>query len=138
MKKFLALLISAVVLLSFTGCLPKKSDNDVLAAVKKNIDAMNTENIEEYMSVIDTPNYEEMKATVQSLFDAYDLKVEVSDLKVKKQTDTEAEVSCTQITKKVSGPEFKDNKTKAVHYLKKVDGNWKIYKTDVISVEEIK
>jgi uncharacterized membrane protein len=44
-------------------------------------------------------------------------------------------VKYVQITKKVSGPAFRDNKVTGIHILKKSDGKWKIYNTEIKDVK---
>ena len=137
MKKFMPFIILLGVLI--VGCTGSNSENDtqILAAITANLKAMEREDIEATMATIDpsSSGYEMTKEMINVIFEQYDLKYELSDLKVIKRTDKEAEVGFTQITRKVTGPEFRNNKITGVHVLRKSDGAWKIFSSQIKTTE---
>jgi ketosteroid isomerase-like protein len=140
MKKAFAVLLALILGIAVAGCSIKSRvspEEQVLAVVQQNLDAFNKEDVDGYMKTMDVENVDETVNYMKQLFSQYDLKAELSDMKVTKIEGNEAEVSCVQITKKISGPDFQNNKTTAVHYLKKVNGEWKIYKTEAKSSEPV-
>ena len=56
-------------------------------------------------------------------------------MKVTEETDLEAKIEFVQITSKLKGPEFKNNKATGVHTLKKDGDSWKIYSTEMTDVQ---
>jgi hypothetical protein len=48
---------------------------------------------------------------------------------VTNKTASEAAVHFVQITRKVSGPAFRDNRVEGEHLLHKKDGKWLVYDT---------
>jgi hypothetical protein len=49
--------------------------------------------------------------------------------------DREAKVRFSQVTRKISGPEFRDNRVSGVHVLRKLNGEWKLFDTERIKVD---
>lgn len=49
----------------------------------------------------------------------------------------EAHVRFVQVTRKESGPEFRDNRIDGTHILRPSDGDWKIWTTETESVEPL-
>lgn len=142
MKRILVWIFAVLFCICLTGCFSisvTSSDDEekILEAIKINCDAFNNEDIDAYMSVITgTEEFLEMvRNSTLETFKTYEAKLELPELKVTKKDGLEAEVSFTQITKWISGPEFKDYKSTGIHYLKKVDGKWKIYKSETLTTE---
>lgn len=69
------------------------------------------------------------------LFRDYDLKLDIESVRILKISENKADVEVQQVTSKVSGEEFRDNRTKIVHQLKKVDGAWKISGSKPIKID---
>ncbi|HEX9252481.1 MAG TPA: hypothetical protein VF870_09575, partial [Ignavibacteriaceae bacterium] len=65
----------------------------------------------------------------------YDLNYKIENIKVLEQNDNEAKVEFTQVTTKIKGPDFKNNKTTGIHTLRKDGDSWKIYSTEMTNVE---
>lgn len=116
-------------------------DNDFIeneaikAVIFKNIIAGNTEDINMYMDCIDPTIdvYEQTRALTEQIFEMYDLKYEIKTIRVVGREDNLSEVRVTQLTKRISGPDFIDYQGEIQNLLKKVDGKWKIYETNVIN-----
>jgi hypothetical protein len=107
------------------------------AAVRENLRALNAEDIDAYMATIDenSPVYDFTRSFTQQLIDNYNLRYEINSLEVISQSSNEAQVQVTQTTTKIDGPEFRNNRIQAVHILKKSNGEWKIFATEVRNVE---
>lgn len=132
MKKFL---IAIAAILLITVCAKTTSDQAaILAVIQANLKAMENEDVEATMATIDPSStaYAMTQEMIKVIFDQYDLKYEISGLKVLKTTDQEAEVAFTQVTRKVSGPDFRNNKIQGIHTLRKVNGAWKIFASRIV------
>jgi len=127
---FVATLLS----ISVPGC-SQESDvpNDPISIVQENIKAMNEKDLDRAMATVDeqSPSYDQTKQVAKKLFEMFELKYELANVRVISQTEDEARVGCIQTTKKVSGPGFRDNRIDFIHTLRKVDGRWKIYYSNV-------
>ena len=139
MNKMLAMLFVAILASAAVSGCGKESEtpNDPAAVVQENIKAMNNEDLDKAMATIDdqSASYDQTKKVAKQLFELYDLKYELDSLNVISQTDDEARVECIQITTKVKGPAFRDNRIVFVHSLKKSEGNWKIYNSKVVKLD---
>ncbi len=126
-------------LIAATACSDKeKADRELLLqTVQRNADAMNTENLEGYMSTIDpeSPSYEGTKKMLEGMFAAYDLAATIESAKILKYKSSEAAVEIVQLTKKKSGPEFRDNRLKMISTFIRTDDGWKMSKSDIIKTE---
>jgi PBP1b-binding outer membrane lipoprotein LpoB len=114
-----------------------KDAQEIKDVIKKNIEAGNNEDVAAYLATMDkdNKNYDRMDQMMSTIFKTYDLNYQVKDLKIIEQTDKEAKVEYVQITKKIKGPTFRDNKITGVHILHKTDGQWKIYDTQITKME---
>jgi hypothetical protein len=113
------------------------TDANIIATVTENLKAMERENVDATMATIDETSggYQGTKDLIKVIFEQFDLKYELTDLKVIEKNKNEAKVSFTQITRKVSGPEFRDNKITGVHTLRLSGGKWRIYNSAVTTTE---
>lgn len=94
------------------------------SVVEANAKYMNEENFDAVMNTIHKESlaYPATESMIKQLFDGYDLEYKIAGMKVLEENDTEAEVEFVQITTKLKGPAFKNNKATGVHTLKK-DGD---------------
>lgn len=106
-------------------------------AIQANTDYMNSENLEGVMSTIypESDSYEITENLVIQLFKAYDLNYKIEKLEVVDEDENESEVNFTQLTTKINGPKFRDNRVKGTHILKKDGDSWKIFSTKIIDTE---
>ncbi|MEJ5261284.1 MAG: hypothetical protein WHT45_01285 [Ignavibacterium sp.] len=137
MKK---LILKTFVLLSIVfliSCSSKKNYDTPEALVNANADFMNQEDFDGVMSTIhpQSPSYEMTEKMVKKIFEVYDLNYKIESLKVLEQNDKEAKVEFIQVTTKLKGPDFKNNKTTGVHTLKMDGDSWKIFSTEVQDLE---
>ncbi|MEI8106358.1 MAG: hypothetical protein WCI46_00965 [Verrucomicrobiota bacterium] len=125
----------ALLLLAFSSisCRQKATDKDaVFGVIHENVHALEKKDINTLMSTIhpDCATYAETRATVEQMFKSFDLKYEVSDLKIVNSNGSEVKVSFKQKTTQVgTQADFNDNIVEGIHTLKLDRGNWKIIKT---------
>ncbi|MCK7517840.1 MAG: hypothetical protein MZV64_09105 [Ignavibacteriales bacterium] len=82
-----------------------------------------------------SPNYAATEAVAKQIFDRYDLNYKIENIKVLEENDKEAKVEFTQVTTKIKGKDFKNNKATGIHTLKKDGDSWKVYSTEMVNVE---
>ncbi|WP_017717977.1 hypothetical protein [Kamptonema formosum] len=111
----------------------------IKAAVYENLRALQREDLEGYLATIDpgSPVFEVTKALTQNLFNDYDLKYELNSLEVINIAGSEAKVRVTQTTIKIAGPDFRNNRAAVIHTLRKTNGRWKLFRTDVEKIESL-
>ncbi|WP_337866207.1 hypothetical protein [Ignavibacterium sp.] len=134
------LILNTFVLLSiifFISCSSKKNYDTPEALVNANAEFMNQEDFDGVMSTIhpQSPSYEMTEKMVKKIFEVYDLHYKVEKLKVLEQNDKEAKIEFIQVTTKLKGPDFKNNKTTGIHTLKMDGDSWKIFSTEVQDLE---
>ena len=115
-------------------------ESKLLSVIEYNLIALQEENLTDYLSTLSVTNEELSKNTkaLKSIFSTYDLEYSIESMKVLSKSNSNAQVEVVQVTKKISGPAFNDNRTTAVHHLRLVNGDWKIFKTDLVNVEYLK
>lgn len=129
---FLLILISGLIL----NCSSKKEYFTPEGVIKANAEFMNEKNLKGMMSTIhpESPNYPAVESMAERIFKLYDLKYTIESIKVLEENNDEAKVEYIQLTKKIKGPEFKDNRTIGIHTLRKDGNSWKIYSTKMTSI----
>jgi hypothetical protein len=107
------------------------------SVIEANAKYMNEENFDEVMNTIykDSPSYALSEVMIKKLFEIYDLNYNITSMKVIEDNDSEAKIEFTQITTKINGPEFKNNKSTGIHTLKKDGDSWKIFSTKMNDVQ---
>jgi hypothetical protein len=103
----------------------------ILDAVLMNLRGLEKEDLDLAMMPIDPDSriYDTTKNLTREFFKMYDIDYEISDLVVTSKTSSEASVHFVQVTRKVSGPDFRDNRIEGEHLLHKKDGKWLVYQT---------
>ena len=98
---------------------------------------MNEEDLEAVMTTVHpkSPSYEGTEAMAKQIFNLYDLNFKLENIKILEQNDNEAKVEFTQVTTKINGNNFKNNKAAGIHTLRKDGDLWKIYSTEMTNVE---
>ncbi|HKB86287.1 MAG TPA: hypothetical protein VKD08_08975 [Ignavibacteriaceae bacterium] len=121
------------------GCGSNKNNEEeaIKEVVYKNTEAGNNEDVAAYINTMDknNRNYDRLEDMMNTIFQTYDLNYQVKDLKVTEIKDDEATVKFVQITKKVKGPTFRDNRIEGIHTLHKTNGEWKIYDTQITKMD---
>ncbi len=93
--------------------------------------------IEGTMSTIhpESESFETTENLLKQLFKVYDLNYKIEKLEVVDENDQEAVVNFTQVTTKINGPDFKDNRIRGTHILRKDGDSWKIFSTKITETE---
>lgn len=135
--KYICLFFTAVLFFNSCSSDKNKDEQAIKDVIYKNIEAGNNEDVAAYISTMDQDNrnYERLEDMMNTIFRTYDLKYQVKDIKVIELKDNEAKVQFVQITKKVEGPTFRDNRIEGVHTLHKTEGQWKIYDTQITKMD---
>lgn len=138
--KWLHIICVVIIMLNvfFHGCAPNTEQNkEIIAVIYENIAAIEAEDLDRYMATIheQSPAYATTREMMEQITNAYDLKYELKEAKIIKRSAEEASVQFIQVTTRLSGPEFRDNKIKGVHILKKSEDKWKIFNTEVKDIE---
>ncbi len=126
----------AFLLLVFAGCNNNTTQEDAAkATIYLNAESMNNEDIDLYMETIhpESPLYGATERMVQTLFEQYDLKVTLKDVKVEKIEDDLAEVLVVQQTRKLAGGDFQDNEVETRNVLKLHNGKWKFFSSQILN-----
>lgn len=134
MKKISALI---TLVLITSNCSNRENYFTPESAVEANIKYMNEEKFDEVMNTIDkdSPSYPASETMIKQIFKLYDLNYKITNMKVIEDNDSEAKIEFTQITTKISGPKFKNNKSTGIHTLKKNGDSWKIFSTQMTDVQ---
>jgi hypothetical protein len=132
----------AVSVFLLIGCdkFSRKSDpiaDPVFAVINAQIKALNKRDAAGAMAVMhpDAPGLAAIRESTFQITSAADLLYVVQNVTLESATDTEARVRFTQLTQKISGPEFRNNRVIGIHTLRKHQGAWKLYSTEIIKVE---
>jgi ketosteroid isomerase-like protein len=105
--------------------------------IKSNAEFFQKEELDAYIGTLDptSPEIENTRAMMVELFENYDLKLTIESTRILKMSDNKADVEVVQVTSKVNGGEFRDNRINIVHQLKKIDGAWKITGSKTIKID---
>lgn len=140
-KLYIVLGVGIIVIVALIGkyeVYNNTTEGKVKKVIKMNLEAMEEENVEKYMETVETSVPYTLKDQLTSLFQMYDLKYTIEDMKLLSSNNEEAEVEVVQVTKKVQGPQFNNNRLRVVHQLRQKDGKWKICDSKVKSTEHVK
>ena len=137
MKRKIIYFILTILLMTFISCSNGEDYYTPESVIEANAKYMNEEKFDEAMNTIhkDSPAYPATESMLKQLFERYDLNYKVVSMKVTEETDLEAKIEFVQITSKLKGPEFKNNKATGIHTLKKDGDSWKIYSTEMTDVQ---
>ncbi|OAB42440.1 copper amine oxidase N-terminal domain-containing protein [Paenibacillus glacialis] len=112
----------------------------VLAVIEKNRASGENKDVEALKSTYD-PSYENLDALMSGMVQvnaAFDLKATYSNVKIISNSADEAKVYYISTLVKVKGPEFANLKSESIDTLKKsIAGEWKIIKSDNLTIEYI-
>lgn len=106
-----------------------------LAVLEANVKYAETEELDKYLNTLSSEaNNEETIASIEELFDAFNLDYDLLDVEIQSITHEEATIFVTQktvATEIVDGYQFKHHIVDATHTLINENGNYKIYTTEV-------
>lgn len=138
MAKFAIVLFTALALSSCNQS-PATTQfaSDPLAVVRAQADALNRKDLAAAIAPIDpeSPIFEPSKKMASKQFQTYDLRYTLKDLTLESMNGDEARVRFIQVTEKIAGPAFRDNRVAGVHTLRKRNGEWRIFNTQITKVE---
>jgi ketosteroid isomerase-like protein len=112
---------------------PKIAD-EIIAVIRENIEATKVEDLKRVLATIheDSPQLKSTKEGMQFVFSSYDLDFILEEVKVIELNGDDAKVYYVQFTTNRGGQQFAENRTAGFHFMKKSNGNWKIYKTEPV------
>lgn len=124
-------------LMGMTASRPTLAPTDYAAVIYENIRASNAEDKQAYMATIhpDSPAYKTTEETLDTIFDNYDLSYRVSNVSVIEENNREVKFSFSLVTRKIRGPEFRDNQVDGIIILRKDGDAWKIYNQTVDNIK---
>lgn len=115
-------------------------DRDILAVIEANLQAAEREDFDAWLKT-----YHERARSCKArgsemleCFRVYDMKYALEQAKVLDKSDEEAKVLFVQINRTVSGPDNNDKKITGVHIMRKSYGKWKIYDTEIKTIQELR
>ncbi len=126
----------ALLFLSACGKKPLQ-DPAIEELMRSNLHYAQTEDRKGYMSTLSpqSPIRLPTETMLTQVFSLFDLSYEMEDLEVTANDGETAVVRVTQLTRKVKGPSFRDNRVRMTNELRKVDGRWTIYNSSVDKIE---
>ena len=116
------------------------SDRKIFQQVfAKHLSALNQEKLGDYLATLDStsPNYGAAKASTLKLFKNYDLKYELKNVEVLSLSKQEAVVKLITNVKKIKGGEFTDSQLVTINTVRKTNGQWRIYDTQVENISAL-
>ena len=118
---------------------PTPTVEDPIAVIHENMRAANAEDLDAYLATIYPRTLVLMstESTLKELNDTYDLQYQVSNLSILEQDKKEAKVSFVLTTRKIRGPDFRNNRIIGVFILRMHEGHWKIYSQEIEKVDYI-
>lgn len=139
MSKLFVVIISVSFLIFAVSCKSQKENAQAAIdeLIKNNAALFQKEDLEGYIATLDpeSPEIADTKVMMAELFSKYDLKINIESIRVLKVNEDKADVEVEQVTEKVTGGDFRNNRVKIVHHLKKIGGAWKISGSDTIRIE---
>ncbi|MDP2363712.1 MAG: hypothetical protein Q8M94_08075 [Ignavibacteria bacterium] len=132
--KILAVVFFGIVIIA---CSSKEEYSTPESVIKANAAYMNKEDLKGVMTTVHpkSPSYPATESMAKQIFERFDLNYKIENIKVLEQNDKEAKVEFTQVTTKIKGKDFKDNKATGIHTLRKDGNSWKVYSTEMTNVE---
>jgi hypothetical protein len=109
----------------------------VFAPVEAQIKALNRRDAAAALVVMhpEAPGLAGARQATEQVTANFDLVYIIQGLAVESLDENEAKVRFTQLTQKVAGPEFRNNRLTGIHTLRKDHGAWKIYSTQALKIE---
>ncbi len=134
-SKLIVLLIPVLII----SCSSREDFYTPESVIEANLKYMNEEKYDEAMNTIhkDSPSYPASEIMIKQLFERYDLHYKIESMKVLEDNNSEAKIEFVQVTQKLNGPEFQNNKATGIHTVKKDGDSWKIYSTEIKNVKHL-
>ncbi len=139
MSRLFTIIISVLFLVFSASCqsTKEKEKGAIEALIKTNAESFEKENLDGYIATLDpeSPELENTRAMMGELFKKYDLKIKIENVRILKVGEDKADVEVVQVTEKVTGGDFRNNRVDIIHHLKKINGAWKISGSDTIKID---
>ncbi len=112
----------------------------IKALIEKQVDAMNKGDVETYLSTLDPGStlHEMNKALYEPLLSQYKFEVTLEKFEIVNVSENAATIKKVLVTKKISGPDFVDNRTEIEDKLVKREDGWKVNESTPGNIEELK
>ncbi len=139
MKQLLLLVLAAFALQLSAKDVDKEDANALESVIKHNINAMNDENVDEYMKDIhpDSPAFANTKLTMTQIFQTYDLQATHLSMKPLIIDDQYFIVRAKQKIIKISGnAPFQNNIVDVIHVYKKKDEKWLLWSSMILEIQK--
>lgn len=109
----------------------------VFAVLRAQTKALNRRDANAALAIMhpDAPGLAQTRETTEHFVETYDLIYMLQNLSLESVNENEAHVRFTQVTQRASGPPFRNNRVVGIHTLRKSGGAWKLYGTEVISID---
>jgi ketosteroid isomerase-like protein len=114
-----------------------ESDRQTFGAFfKRHVEALNRKDLNGYLATLDqqAPQFGKAKDEAIELFQAYNLRYTIKSVRVLSVGAKDAVVEMVATVKKISGGEFKDSTMITTNLLRKINGKWRIYDTQIDSL----
>lgn len=119
------------------ACQNPPQDSSAIQLIKDNLAFAQSEDLGAYLSTIhrSSPVKNQTRASLQQLFDTYDLHYTIDSIEVTSLAENEAFVRVIQTTFKVNGPQFRNNRIEVTNELRRQDGDWKLYDSKINKID---
>ena len=129
----LAATLAAVAL--FASCSRYDPTQDIQAFLDEHLAQAQAEDVEGFLDTYhrDSPERAEAVLLVERLWNDFDLEYATENLSLLDSTSDAARIQVDIITRKVSGGEFKNNRTTQILTLRMDDGQWKFFSGEIVA-----
>lgn len=115
-------------------------EQDITTVLEDNINALQNKDIDGYLEMIYQDDatdelYQETEDTLNELFDHHDLNYEINNIEFISVAPDEVVVDLTQTTRWIGGSPYDDNESIVAHTLRRQEGEWKFYNSEIKNVE---
>ncbi|MBN2640750.1 MAG: hypothetical protein JXR78_03770 [Victivallales bacterium] len=140
MKKYLIMLMIAMMVFPLSAKSPKQIAAEVKTTIIENLEASNMQNMEQTLKTIHTQSmaYMQTKMQISKIYDNWKLKIDLLNFEFIGMTGDYAVARFRQKTVKLSGPAFNNNISDALAVFKQENGKWKFWSQCQLAVEFIK
>jgi hypothetical protein len=116
-----------------------KDEKEILAVINENLEATRAEDKDRVLATIhkESPQYNSTVQGLEFVFTNYDLEFFMEKAEAIELSENDSKVYYVLTTRSVKGRGFLNKRDEGIHHLKKQDGKWKIYKTEIISTTPV-
>jgi len=116
-----------------------KAEKEVLAVVNENLAATKAEDKDRVLATIheQSPQYSSTVQGLEFVFMNYDLEFFMEKAEVIEISENDAKVYYILTTRSVKGRGFLNKRDEGIHHLKKQNGKWRIYRTEIINTTPV-